>query len=241
MCNRLRLLIHIFRCQAFTLIEQDRRKIEEIGRPAGSVLRVHQHLQRKPIITTKRRLSNSRSWVSCGAVHSQAREKVTQSYTATLVARPWPSAKSIWYYRKRPKGSRANLQNGKQTVAACGEKPAYRYRRVAWWPRRTETLPVNRKRVMREPGLPVRSRRLRARFVSNSQLFSETRTSRCRQTRALALRTPYRNLDISSYSPSRLHPTWPIRSAEFRYKTDTLFLAGEGSPCQPPPVGWLGA
>jgi Fic family protein len=34
-----------------TLIEKDRRKIEEFGRPAGSVLRVHLHLQRKPIIT----------------------------------------------------------------------------------------------------------------------------------------------------------------------------------------------
>jgi len=37
--------------EILTLIEQDRRKIEEIGRPAASVLRVHQHLQRKPIIT----------------------------------------------------------------------------------------------------------------------------------------------------------------------------------------------
>jgi Fic family protein len=34
-----------------TLIEKDRRRIEELGRPAASVLRVHQHLQRKPIIT----------------------------------------------------------------------------------------------------------------------------------------------------------------------------------------------
>jgi Fic family protein len=34
-----------------TLIERDRRKIETLGRPAASVLRVHQHLQRKPIIT----------------------------------------------------------------------------------------------------------------------------------------------------------------------------------------------
>ena len=33
------------------LIESDRRQIESLGRPASSVLRVHQHLQRKPIIT----------------------------------------------------------------------------------------------------------------------------------------------------------------------------------------------
>lgn len=33
------------------LIESDRRQIEGLGRPASSVLRVHQHLQRKPIIT----------------------------------------------------------------------------------------------------------------------------------------------------------------------------------------------
>jgi Fic family protein len=37
--------------EILTLIEEDRRKIEELGRPAASILRVHQHLQRKPIIT----------------------------------------------------------------------------------------------------------------------------------------------------------------------------------------------
>ena len=43
---------------------------------------------------------------------------------------------------------------------------AYGYRRVAWWLQRKKGLPVNRKRVlrvMRERGLLVRSRRLRAR------------------------------------------------------------------------------
>jgi len=34
-----------------TLIEKDRRKIEALGRPAASALRVHLHLQRKPILT----------------------------------------------------------------------------------------------------------------------------------------------------------------------------------------------
>ena len=35
-----------------------------------------------------------RGGVSCGAVHSQAREMVTQGYTATLVAARWASAGS---------------------------------------------------------------------------------------------------------------------------------------------------
>lgn len=37
--------------EILTLIEKDRRKIEELGRPAASALRVHEHLQRRPIIT----------------------------------------------------------------------------------------------------------------------------------------------------------------------------------------------
>jgi len=37
--------------EILALIEKDRRTIEVLGRPASSVLRVHQHLQRKPIIT----------------------------------------------------------------------------------------------------------------------------------------------------------------------------------------------
>ncbi len=46
-------------------------------------------------------------------------------------------------------------------MVASGEKPAYGYRRVAWWLRRKEGLHVNHKRVlrvMRERGLLVRSR-----------------------------------------------------------------------------------
>jgi len=37
--------------EILSLVEKDRHKIEALGRPASSVLRVHQHLQRKPIIT----------------------------------------------------------------------------------------------------------------------------------------------------------------------------------------------
>ncbi len=104
--------------------------------------------------------------MSCGEVHSQARELVTAGYTAALVAATLAISRSSLYYRKRPRGSRADRSYDEQIVLACGQKPAYGYRRVAWWLRRKESLVVNRKRVlrvMRERGLLVRSRRLRAR------------------------------------------------------------------------------
>jgi putative transposase len=91
---------------------------------------------------------------------------VTQGYTATLVAATLAISGSSLYYQKKPRGSRADRRFDEQIVVACGEKPAYGYRRVAWWLRRKEGLTVNRKRVlrvMRERGLLVRSRRLRAR------------------------------------------------------------------------------
>jgi len=104
--------------------------------------------------------------VSCGAVHSQARELVGRGYTATLVAATLAISRSSLYYRKRPRGSRADRTYDGEIVMACGAKPTYGYRRVAWWLWRNEGLRVNRKRVlrvMRERGLLVRSRRLRAR------------------------------------------------------------------------------
>ena len=104
--------------------------------------------------------------MSCGEVHSQARELVAQGYRATLVATALLISRSSLYYRKKPRGSRADRRYDEQIVVACGEKLAYGYRRVAWWLRRKEGLQVNRKRVlrvMRERGLLVLSRRLRAR------------------------------------------------------------------------------
>jgi len=104
--------------------------------------------------------------VSCGEVHSQARELVTAGYTAALVAATLAISRSSLYYRKQPRGSRADRSYDEQIVVACGEKPAYGYRRVTWWLRRKGSLVVNRKRVlrvMRERGLLVRSRQLRAR------------------------------------------------------------------------------
>ena len=91
---------------------------------------------------------------------------VRQGYTATLVAATLAISRSSLYYRKRPRGSRADRSYDEQIVVACGEKLAYGYRRVAWWLQRKQGLRVNRKRVlrvMRERGLLVRSRRLRAR------------------------------------------------------------------------------
>ena len=98
--------------------------------------------------------------------HSQARELVTEGYTATLVANTLRISRSSLYYQKRPHRSRADRTYDEQIVAACGEKTSYGYRRIAWWLQRKENLCVNRKRVlrvMRERGLLVRSRRLRAR------------------------------------------------------------------------------
>ena len=36
------------------VFEYDRQRIEQLGRPAGSALRLHQYLQRKPLITIQR-------------------------------------------------------------------------------------------------------------------------------------------------------------------------------------------
>jgi putative transposase len=91
---------------------------------------------------------------------------VTRGHTATLVAATLEISRSSLYYRKRARGSRADRRYDEQIVVACGEKPAYGYRRVAWWLQRKENLLVNSKRVlrvMRERGLLVRARRLRAR------------------------------------------------------------------------------
>ena len=60
--------------------------------------------------------------MSCGAVHSQAREMVSECYTATLVAATLAVSRSSLYYRKKPRGSRADRQYDEQIVVACGEK-----------------------------------------------------------------------------------------------------------------------
>jgi len=91
---------------------------------------------------------------------------VEQGYERARVAAVLTISRSSLYCRKRPRGSRADRRWDSQIVAACGTKLAYGYRRVTWWLRRKEGLRANRKRVlrvMREQGLLVPSRRLRAR------------------------------------------------------------------------------
>jgi hypothetical protein len=56
---------------------------------------------------------------------------VAQGFTATLVAATLSISRSSLYYRKQPRKSRADRQYDEQIVVACGEKPAYGYRRVA--------------------------------------------------------------------------------------------------------------
>jgi transposase len=93
-------------------------------------------------IAGDRNSKKRREGVSCGAVHSQAREMVRQGYTATLVAATLAISRSSLYYRKRPRGSRANRTYDEQIVMACGEKLAYGYRRVTWWLQRKKGLSV---------------------------------------------------------------------------------------------------
>jgi hypothetical protein len=79
--------------------------------------------------------------VSCGAVHSQARELVRQGYTAMLVAKTLPINRFSLYHRKRWRGTRAGRTYYEQIMMACGVKPAYGHRPVAWWLQRKKGLP----------------------------------------------------------------------------------------------------
>ena len=91
---------------------------------------------------------------------------VAEGYRATLVATTLSISRSSLYYRKKPQANRADRTYDEQIVVACGEKLAFGYRRVTWWLQERKGLPVNHKRVlrvMRERGLLVQSRRLRAR------------------------------------------------------------------------------
>jgi putative transposase len=104
--------------------------------------------------------------VSCGQAHSSARQLVAQGVEAKLVAETVGISRSSLYYTPKPHCSRADRRLDGEIVEACGAKPAYGYRRVAWWMHRKQGLEVNGKRVlrvMRERGLLVTPRRLRAR------------------------------------------------------------------------------
>jgi putative transposase len=87
---------------------------------------------------------------------------VAQGKEVKLVAETLEISRSSLYYRRQPRASRADRSHDEQIIAACGEKPAYGYRRVVWWLGRHHGLVVNGKRalrVMRERGLLVRQRR----------------------------------------------------------------------------------
>ena len=68
---------------------------------------------------------------------------VSEGYTATLVAATLAISRSSLYYRKRPRGCRADRTYDEQIVMACGEKLAYGYRRVAWWLQRKKGPPAS--------------------------------------------------------------------------------------------------
>ena len=100
--------------------------------------------------------------MSCGQAHSSARELVAQGNETKLVAETLEISRSSLYYRRQPRAGRADRSHDEQIILACGEKPAYGYRRVVWWLGRHHGLVVNGKRalrVMRERGLLVRQRR----------------------------------------------------------------------------------
>ena len=98
--------------------------------------------------------------MSCGQAHSSARELVAQGKEVKLVAETLAISRSSLYYQRHPRGSRADRSQDQEIILACGEKPAYGYRRVVWWLGRHHGLVVNGKRalrVMRERGLLVRN------------------------------------------------------------------------------------
>lgn len=103
--------------------------------------------------------------MSCGATHSQARELLRDGYQTALVAATLMISRSSLYYRPRVRRSRADRRYDQEIIEACGEKPTFGYRRVTLRLQRGKGLRVNHKRVlrvMRERGLLVLPRRLRA-------------------------------------------------------------------------------
>jgi putative transposase len=78
------------------------------------------------------------------------------------VAETLAISRSSLYYHRQPRTGSADRSRDQEIITACGEKPAYGYRRVVRWLGRHHGLVVNGKRalrVMRERGLLVRQRR----------------------------------------------------------------------------------
>jgi hypothetical protein len=139
--------------------------------------------------------------VSCPVAHSQAQELMTQGYTATLVAATLSISRSSLYYRKKPRGSRADRTDDEQIVIACGEKLAYGYRRVAWW-------------LQRKQGLYVSSSRRELLFRRVARCTSSLRfvlASPYTLIRAAARRSDQRASRATRESPSQQKPL-PLKS-----------------------------
>jgi hypothetical protein len=115
--------------------------------------------------------------VSCGVTHSRAHELLQQGYRAALVAATLATSRSSLYYRPKVRRSRADRRYDELIIAACGEKPTFRYRRVTSRLLRKCKLCVNHKRmlrVMRGLALLVLTRHLRARRHEGRDLRMQT-------------------------------------------------------------------
>ena len=68
---------------------------------------------------------------------------MAQGNEAKLVAETLAISRSSLYYRRQARTSRADRSRDEEIILACGEKPAYGYRRVVWWLGRHHGLVVN--------------------------------------------------------------------------------------------------
>jgi hypothetical protein len=65
-----------------------------------------------------------------------------QGRAAKLVAETIGISRSSLYYQAKPRVLRANRSQDEVIIAACRDRPAYGYRRVAWWLRRKQGVPT---------------------------------------------------------------------------------------------------
>lgn len=105
---------------------------------------------------------------------------MAQGCETKLVAETVGVSRSSLYYQPQPRKPRADRRWDNEIIVACGDKPAYGYRRATWWLRRKQGVEINGKRVLRvmlERGLLVTPRRLRAAIFSSSSGLAHLATS----------------------------------------------------------------
>ena len=68
---------------------------------------------------------------------------MAQGNETKLVAETLHISRSSLYYQAKPRASSADRSRDQEIITACGEKPAYGYRRVVWWLGRHHGLVVN--------------------------------------------------------------------------------------------------